>query len=79
MDDIFNFAQQQMDNYSARFGNVNPMQQDVTWSCSAICSGLCRGMCGDSCGSRCSHGCSNSCKHACDAFGGVGATQRRSW
>ena len=85
MDEIFNFAKQQMSTYSDRFGAINPMQQDIAWgcqygcsgSCYGSCSGQCSGMCGHACGTSCSNGCSNSCKHACESFGF--GTQRRGW
>ena len=81
MNDIFNFAQQQMDNYSARFGAVDPMQQDVTFDCGFSCMTRCKGSCSETCYNgclySCHHGCHHSCKHACDS-GGYG-TQRRGW
>lgn len=85
MDEIFNFAKQQMNTYANRFGAVDPMQQDVAWGCSSLCIGQCHGMCGGTCGSSCSHscsgscsgGCQNSCRHACESFGF--GTQRRGW
>lgn len=79
MDEIFNFAQQQMNNYSARFGNLTPMQQQSVNDCSMMCGGRCSHNCTMGCDASCHGGCSRNCKHACDAFGGLGATQRRGW
>lgn len=64
MNDIFNFAQQQMDNYSARFGNVNPMQQNIAWGCSS-CVGTCSGGCGGGCVGSCWGDCMGNCKGDC--------------
>ena len=77
MDEIFNFAKQQMSTYSDRFGAVNPMQQDIAWGCKSLCVGGCSGSCTSSCSNRCRNGCSDTCYHACD-FAGMG-TKRRGW
>lgn len=78
MDEIFNFAKQQMSTYSDRFGAVDPMQQDVAWGCQKnSCSTSCYGFCVGGCKNSCSGGCKNSCKHACESFGF--GTQRRGW
>lgn len=70
MNDIFNFAQQQMNNYSARFGNVNPMQQDLTWGCQSLCIGQCSGGCSMGCQGACLHSCYNGCKSSCTIVSG---------
>ena len=85
MDEIFNFAKQQMSTYTDRFGAINPMQQDITWgcngscygTCSAGCAASCAGSCKVSCTHGCQGGCVGTCYHACD-FGGTG-TKRRGW
>lgn len=77
MDEIFNFAKQQMSTYSDRFGAVNPMQQDIAWGCHSLCSGSCSGKCSGGCTGMCSGGCNHTCHHACDSFG-MG-TKRRDW
>lgn len=85
MDEIFNFAKQQMNTYANRFGAVDPMQQDVAWGCQHGCSKSCYGSCVTGCEGSCSRicqnschsGCQNSCKHACESFGF--GTQRRGW
>ena len=77
MNDIFNFAQQQMDNYSARFGAVDPMQQDVAWGCKSHCHTSCYGSCMGGCQTNCRGSCQNSCYYACQSFG-MG-TRNRGW
>lgn len=76
MDEIFNFAKQQMSTYSDRFGAVNPMQQDIAWGCNG-CTARCAGNCSGGCQGGCHHGCNHTCYHACDSSG-MG-TKRRGW
>lgn len=64
MDEIFNFAKQQMSTYSDRFGNVNPMQQNIAWSCIG-CQGTCSGGCVGGCVGSCMGDCMGNCKGDC--------------
>lgn len=77
MDEIFNFAKQQMSTYSDRFGAVNPMQQDIAWGCNSLCTGSCSARCMIGCEGSCNSGCQNSCNRACESFGF--GTKRRGW
>ena len=45
MDEIFNFAKQQMSVYSDRLGAVNTMQQDIAWGCKSLYSNACSVTC----------------------------------
>lgn len=79
MDEIFNFAKQQMSTYSDRFGAVNPMQQDIAWGCKSLCSGSCSGSCSTSCSGSCAFGCSGRCSSACSVTCLGTLSGRRGW
>ena len=93
MDEIVNFARQRMADYSAKFGQVLPQQQDIAISCNGLCGDMCTGSCINRCDYSCRHSCQTSCLHscqtsclhscqtqcnyACESFGF--GTQQRGW
>ena len=64
-DEIFHFARQRMDAYTAKFGDTMSQPQDVSWGCSAGCDGSCDFGCSGSCSLGCDGFCTTTCKGNC--------------
>lgn len=69
MDHIFDFAQQQMDNYSSHFGLISDFEITPSGYCSASmgsrCTGRCVAECKQSCKRSCYKKCTGTCSRTC--------------